>query len=235
MRLCIQDYWNQQFTRFQILKPYTGQPNRMSHRKLGETKQQPSRARSGHQFSCCLVSLHFLCDILSGRPVLATKWQIAAWSIQCGNRTMWYQNWFNISNCTGCVTSVVDVCVYLCKLSVARINYQVNVCVKYSYRPIRQAMQVQFNSTSLCYAYALVYHGNPSTKMQYINSNKKAAGTRKVRIKRFSQFPKNLHKISSLSPDQMSLLQSADVMKARRKNKPCVFLLEHQPPRRWRP
>ena len=28
-----------------------------------------SRARSGNQLSCCLVSLHFLCDILSGRPV----------------------------------------------------------------------------------------------------------------------------------------------------------------------
>ena len=28
------------------------------------TKQQPSGARSGHQISCCLVSLHFLCDIL---------------------------------------------------------------------------------------------------------------------------------------------------------------------------
>ena len=31
------------------------------HRKWRETKQQPSRARSGHH-SCCLVSLHFLCD-----------------------------------------------------------------------------------------------------------------------------------------------------------------------------
>ena len=36
---------------------------------LRETKQQPSRARSGHEFGCCLVSLHFLCRILSGRPV----------------------------------------------------------------------------------------------------------------------------------------------------------------------
>ena len=49
----------------------TGRPDRMSHRKWRETKQQPSRARSGHQISCCLVSLHFLCDtdILSGCPV----------------------------------------------------------------------------------------------------------------------------------------------------------------------
>ena len=47
----------------------TGRPDRMSHRKWRETKQQPSRARSGHQLRCCLVSLHFLCDILSGRPV----------------------------------------------------------------------------------------------------------------------------------------------------------------------
>ena len=37
---------------------------RMSHRKWRETKQQPSRARSGNKLSCCLVSLHFLCDIL---------------------------------------------------------------------------------------------------------------------------------------------------------------------------
>ena len=43
----------------------TGRPDRMSHRKWREGKQQPSRARSGHQLSCCLVSLHFLCDILS--------------------------------------------------------------------------------------------------------------------------------------------------------------------------
>ena len=42
----------------------------MSHRNWRETKQQLSRARSGHLISCCLVSLHFLCDILSSRPVL---------------------------------------------------------------------------------------------------------------------------------------------------------------------
>ena len=41
----------------------------MSHRKWRETKQQSSRARSSHHISCCLVSLHFLCDILTGRPV----------------------------------------------------------------------------------------------------------------------------------------------------------------------
>ena len=38
---------------------------RMSHWKWRETKQHPSRARSGNQISCCLVSLHFLCDILA--------------------------------------------------------------------------------------------------------------------------------------------------------------------------
>ena len=36
---------------------------RMSRWKWRETKLQPSRARSGHQISCCLSSLHFLCDI----------------------------------------------------------------------------------------------------------------------------------------------------------------------------
>ena len=41
----------------------------MSHRKWRESKQQPSRARSGNKLSCCFVSLLFLCDILSGRPV----------------------------------------------------------------------------------------------------------------------------------------------------------------------
>ena len=41
----------------------------MSHSKLREGKQQQNRARSGHHISCCLVSLHFLCDILSSRPV----------------------------------------------------------------------------------------------------------------------------------------------------------------------
>ena len=38
---------------------------RILHWKWRETKQQTSRARSGHQISCCLVSLHFLCDILT--------------------------------------------------------------------------------------------------------------------------------------------------------------------------
>ena len=38
---------------------------RMSYWKWRETTLQPSRARSGHQISCCLVSLHFLCDILA--------------------------------------------------------------------------------------------------------------------------------------------------------------------------
>ena len=41
----------------------------------GETKQKPSRARAGHQISCCLVYLRFLCDIpvvyktLNGLPL----------------------------------------------------------------------------------------------------------------------------------------------------------------------
>ena len=38
---------------------------RMSQWKWRETKQHPSRARSGHQISCSFVSLHFLCDILA--------------------------------------------------------------------------------------------------------------------------------------------------------------------------
>ena len=41
----------------------------MSHRKWRETKQQPSRARSGHKISSCLVSLLFLCDIPSSHAV----------------------------------------------------------------------------------------------------------------------------------------------------------------------
>ena len=43
---------------------------RMSHWKWRETKLQPSRVRSGHQISCCLLSLHFLCDILAPITVL---------------------------------------------------------------------------------------------------------------------------------------------------------------------
>ena len=45
----------------------------MSIRKWRETKQQPSRARSGNQISCCLVSLNFLCDILSDGPVMKVE------------------------------------------------------------------------------------------------------------------------------------------------------------------
>ena len=41
----------------------------MSHRKWRETKQHPSRVRSGNHLSCCLLSLHFLCDILHSRTV----------------------------------------------------------------------------------------------------------------------------------------------------------------------
>ena len=44
---------------------------RMSHWKWRKTKLQPSKARSGHQISCCLVSLHFLCDILAPITVLS--------------------------------------------------------------------------------------------------------------------------------------------------------------------
>ena len=42
----------------------------MSHRKWRETKQQPSRAKSCRQLSCCLVCLHFLCNILTSHPLL---------------------------------------------------------------------------------------------------------------------------------------------------------------------
>ena len=42
----------------------------MSDRKWRATKQHPSRATSGHQISCCLVSLHFLCGILSSHSAL---------------------------------------------------------------------------------------------------------------------------------------------------------------------
>ena len=41
----------------------------MSHRKWRETKQHPCRATTGHQISCGLASLHFLCYILSSHPV----------------------------------------------------------------------------------------------------------------------------------------------------------------------
>ena len=47
----------------------TGRLDRMSHTKWRKTKKQSSKTRSGHQISCCLVSLLLLCDILSGCPV----------------------------------------------------------------------------------------------------------------------------------------------------------------------
>ena len=52
-------------------KMTTGPVDRMSHRKRRETKQQQSRDRSGNQISCCLVSFHVLCDLLSAGPVYA--------------------------------------------------------------------------------------------------------------------------------------------------------------------
>ena len=42
------------------INKYTGLLDRMAHRKWRATKQQPSKARSGHQLSCCSLSLHFL-------------------------------------------------------------------------------------------------------------------------------------------------------------------------------
>ena len=50
----------------------------MSLRKWRETKRQPSSAGLGHQIICCLVSLHFLCDILHTGLVdrmLHRKWR----------------------------------------------------------------------------------------------------------------------------------------------------------------
>ena len=47
----------------------TGCGRRMAHRKWKETKQQPGTAGPGNILGCCLVSLHFLCDVLSIRPV----------------------------------------------------------------------------------------------------------------------------------------------------------------------
>ena len=63
-----------------IIQCRTGRLDRMlSYRKWRETKQQPSRNRSGHQISCCLVSLHFLCAILSSRPVYLSQEKCNCW------------------------------------------------------------------------------------------------------------------------------------------------------------
>ena len=59
----------------------------MSHWKWRETKLQPSRARSGHQISCCLVSLHFLRDILAPITVKSnsTRYGKKMWVLGCVN------------------------------------------------------------------------------------------------------------------------------------------------------
>ena len=54
----------------QLLLLSTGLVCRMPHRKRRESKQHPSRAKSGHQLSCCLLSLHFLWCILCTSTVL---------------------------------------------------------------------------------------------------------------------------------------------------------------------
>ena len=48
----------------------TGRPVRMLHRKWRETKQQLSLLPDLALLGCCLHSLHFLHDILTGHPVL---------------------------------------------------------------------------------------------------------------------------------------------------------------------
>ena len=47
----------------------------MSYWKWRETKQEPSRATSGHQISCWLVFLHFLCEILAPITVYEHKYR----------------------------------------------------------------------------------------------------------------------------------------------------------------
>ena len=72
---------------------FTGRLARMPHRKWRSTKQQPSRAGSGHQISCCLVSIHFLCNIsppdiffLSGDAIALSFKQ------KMENRAQWVTN-----------------------------------------------------------------------------------------------------------------------------------------------
>ena len=61
----------------------TGPPDNMSHRKWRESKQQliwfPALALLG----CCLVSLHFLWNILSGGPVESGERQSLFWHVGC--------------------------------------------------------------------------------------------------------------------------------------------------------
>ena len=54
----------------------------MSHWKWRETKLQPSRARSGNQISCCLVALHFLCDILAQITVVYFQGWFGSWQMK---------------------------------------------------------------------------------------------------------------------------------------------------------
>ena len=60
--------WRISASSFQTNILSTGRLDRMSGRKWRETKQSQV-TRSGHQISCCSVSLHFLWDILSTGPV----------------------------------------------------------------------------------------------------------------------------------------------------------------------
>ena len=57
--------------------------DRMSHRKWRATKQHPHRAIPGHQISCCLVYLHFQCNILSSHSVHTVEW------CECSLRPKW--------------------------------------------------------------------------------------------------------------------------------------------------
>ena len=63
--------WNRFISPFLFISNSTVIGARMSHWKIRQTKQHPSRARSGHHISCSSVSLHFLCDILA--PITVDK------------------------------------------------------------------------------------------------------------------------------------------------------------------
>ena len=64
---------------------------RISHRIWKETNMQPSRVRSSNLISCCLLSLHFRCDILLTFTVLSLQvFQFKKFECFYGSH-LWYQ------------------------------------------------------------------------------------------------------------------------------------------------
>ena len=96
--------------------------DRMSHWKWRETKLHPSRARSGNQISYCLVSLHFLCDILAPITVDEQVFCGRSFFVKIGNMILLRRAWMDWSIKMAIAIWVADVPIWQLGQTAGRIR-----------------------------------------------------------------------------------------------------------------